>query len=63
VPLRRAALHFPSGHQAVSSLVMGAVAPEEVAAQVADLAAPVPAALWAELKAEGLLGAEVPVPA
>lgn len=63
VPLRRAALQFPLGHPAVASLVMGAVRPEEVADQVAELAAPVPAALWTELKAEGLLGADVPVPA
>lgn len=63
VPLRRAALQFPLGHPAVASLVMGAVKPEEVADQVAELSAPVPAALWTELKAEGLLGADVPVPA
>ncbi len=62
VPLRRAALQFPLGHPAVASLVMGAVKPEEVADQVAELSAPVPAALWTELKAEGLLGADVPAP-
>lgn len=62
VPLRRAALQFPLGHPAVASLVMGAVKPEEVADQVAELSAPVPLALWTELKAEGLLGADVPVP-
>lgn len=62
VPLRRAALQFPLGHPAVASLVMGAVKPEEVADQVAELKAPVPAALWTELKAERLLGADVPVP-
>ncbi len=63
VPLRRAALQFPLGHKAVASLVMGAVASAEVADQIAELAQPVPAALWAELKAEGLLAADVPVPA
>jgi D-threo-aldose 1-dehydrogenase len=62
VPLKRAALHFALGHPAVASLVMGAVSPREVADQIAELAAPVPVALWAELKAEGLLGADVPVP-
>lgn len=62
VPLRRAALHFPLGHPAVASLVMGAVSPAEVADQIAELSAPVPAALWADLKAQGLLGAEIPVP-
>jgi len=62
VPLRRAALHFPLGHPAVCSLVMGAVSPAEVADQIAELATPVPAALWDALKAQGLLGADVPVP-
>ncbi|PZU89072.1 MAG: pyridoxal 4-dehydrogenase [Chelatococcus sp.] len=62
VPLRRAALHFPLGHPAVASLVMGAASPDEVADQIADFCCPVPAALWAELKAEGLLDADVPVP-
>ncbi len=41
---------------------MGAVSPAEVADQIAELAQPVPVALWAELKAEGLLAADVPVP-
>lgn len=62
VPLRRAALQFPLGHPAVASLVMGAVRPEEVEDQVAELSAPIPTALWTELKAERLLGADVPVP-
>lgn len=62
VPLRRAALQFPLGHPAVASLVIGAVKPEEVTDQVAELSAPVPAALWTELKAEGLLGTDIPVP-
>lgn len=62
VPLRRAALHFPLGHPAVASLVLGAVSPAEVADQIAALSAPVPAALWADLKARGLLGTDVPVP-
>lgn len=63
VPLKRAALHFALGHPAVASLVMGAVAPDEVIDQASELATPVPAALWDDLKARGLLGADVPVPA
>lgn len=63
VPLKRAALHLPLGHPAVSSLVMGAVSPQEVADQVAEIGAPVPARLWQDLKAEGLLAEHVPVPA
>jgi D-threo-aldose 1-dehydrogenase len=63
VPMRRAALAFALGHPAVASLVMGAVRPEEVRQQAADLAAPVPPALWSDLKASGLLDREAPVPA
>jgi D-threo-aldose 1-dehydrogenase len=62
VPLRRAALQFPLGHPGVASLVMGAVQPAEVMDQVTELSAPIPPALWTELKTEGLLGADVPVP-
>lgn len=62
VPLYRAALHFALAHPAVASIVLGAVAPREIADQVAAMAAPPPAALWAELKAEGLLDAGAPTP-
>ena len=57
VSLATAAMHFPLGHSAVSSLVLGAVKPEEVRRNVAAMATRVPAALWADLKAERLLDA------
>jgi D-threo-aldose 1-dehydrogenase len=60
VPLRRAALHFALGHPAVSALVLGAVKPAEVDTQVEDLSTPVPAALWSDLKARGLIDPGVP---
>ena len=63
VPLPTAAMHFSLGGPAVASLVLGAVAPEEVKRNVAALSAKVPAALWSDLKAEGLLAADAPVPA
>jgi len=62
VPLRRAALQFSLGHPAVSALVLGAVKPAEVESQIADLSAPVPAALWSELKSVGLIDAHAPTP-
>lgn len=62
VPLRRAALRFVFGHSAVSCVVLGAVRPEEVLAQVADFHAPVPPELWGELVDEGLLDPGAPVP-
>ena len=55
VPLRRAALAFALAHPAVISLVLGAVKASEVKANIAEAAKPVPADLWKELKAEGLL--------
>lgn len=62
VPLPTAALHFAAAHPVVSSLVIGAVKPEEVTRNAAALEAKVPAALWADLKAAGLLRADAPVP-
>ena len=58
--IRRAALQFPMAHPAVVSVVLGAVKPSEVEANVADAQANVPAALWADLKAAGLLKASAP---
>lgn len=63
VALADAALRFPLGHPAVASLVLGAVTPGEVARNLASLDASIPAALWSDLKAEGLLAADVPTPA
>ncbi len=63
VPLPTAAMHFPLGHPAVSSLALGAVTPAEVKANVAAMSTPVPSALWADLKSEGLLAPDAPVPA
>jgi D-threo-aldose 1-dehydrogenase len=62
VPLRRAALHFALGHPAVSSLVLGAVSPAEVSAQLKAFVDPVPKQLWADLKSRGLLRNDVPTP-
>jgi D-threo-aldose 1-dehydrogenase len=63
VALPTAALHFALGHPAVASVVLGAQGPQEVERNVAALSNRVPAALWADLKAEHLLDADVPVPA
>jgi D-threo-aldose 1-dehydrogenase len=62
IELAHAAIHFPLGHQAISSLVLGAVSPEEVRRNAAALSAPVPAGLWRDLKSEGLLLAHMPTP-
>jgi len=62
VRLADAALRFPLGHEAVASVVLGAVTPLEVERNMTALAAPIPAALWSDLKTEGLLRADAPVP-
>ncbi|MFF5284546.1 aldo/keto reductase [Streptomyces sp. 62] len=62
VPLRAAALRFPFGHPAVASVLVGARNAAEVQDAAAMLHRPVPAALWEELKALGLLAPGVPTP-
>lgn len=62
VALAHAALAFVLGHPAVSSVVLGAVSPDEVRRNVAAFARPAPAALWRDLKAERLLRDDAPVP-
>ncbi|MFV0295321.1 MAG: aldo/keto reductase [Hyphomicrobiaceae bacterium] len=62
IPLATAAMHFPLGHPAVSSLALGAVKPAEVAANAAAMKTSVPPALWSDLKAEKLLDEAAPVP-
>ncbi|MEU1005897.1 aldo/keto reductase [Streptomyces tibetensis] len=63
VPLRSAALHFPYGHPAVASVLTGARFVDEVRDTVEQLRHPVPAALWDDLRAEGLLAPDTPTPA
>jgi D-threo-aldose 1-dehydrogenase len=62
VPLAHAALLFPLGHPAVSSVVLGAVSPAEVERNLQALDTVIPPALWAELKSAGLLAAHAPTP-
>lgn len=63
VELRVAALHFALAHPAVTSVVLGAKTPEEVRSNVTASQTEVPSALWAELKHEGLIEQNAPVPA
>ncbi|WP_405922995.1 aldo/keto reductase [Streptomyces sp. NBC_00035] len=60
--LRAAALAFPAAHPAVASVLVGARSPHEVRDCAEQFAAPVPAAFWQELRAEGLLPSDAPVP-
>ena len=63
VPLAAAALQFPLGHPKVASIIPGAVSPAEVERNLATMRIEIPAALWADLREEGLLRKDAPVPA
>jgi D-threo-aldose 1-dehydrogenase len=58
--LRRAALQFAMLHPAVVSVVLGAVKPPEIEANVADAERTVPPMLWRDLKSAGLLDPSAP---
>jgi D-threo-aldose 1-dehydrogenase len=62
VPLAAAAIQFPLGLKEVASIIPGAVKPEEVQANTRLMTHQIPAALWDELRHEGLLHAGCPVP-
>lgn len=62
VELPQAAIALTKAHPSVASVVLGASSPEQVVANAARAATPVPAALWAALVEEGLLRADTPLP-
>ncbi len=62
VELKEAALRFPLVHPAVVTLIAGMSRPEEVALNVKTLKAHIPAALFGDLKAKGLMRQDAPVP-
>ena len=62
VPLAAAALQFPFGLDIVASVIPGAVEPAEIATNLRHFEHPIPAALWSDLKANGLLREDVPTP-
>jgi len=62
VPLRAAALQFPLAHPAVDIVVVGARTAAEWHDAVTMARHPIPADYWRELRVEGLLPGEAPVP-
>jgi D-threo-aldose 1-dehydrogenase len=62
VPLAAAALQFPLGHPSVASVIPGASGPAQQAQTVEAFRTEIPDDLWAELKHEGLLREDAPVP-
>lgn len=63
VTLPVAALQFVLAHPAVVSAIPGAAKPSEVQANVAALEVKIPAGFWSDLKTQGLIHSEAPVPA
>jgi D-threo-aldose 1-dehydrogenase len=62
VTLAAAALQFPLGHPSVTSVIPGGFEPAHVQANMAHMRAVIPADFWAELRHEGLIRADAPVP-
>lgn len=60
VPLKAAAIQFPLAHPAVASILTGARSSDEMIENAAHFRQPIPAALWQDLKAEGLIAIEAP---
>jgi D-threo-aldose 1-dehydrogenase len=63
VTLPAAAIAFPLAHPVVASVCVGARSAAQVERNAALLEARIPGALWAELRAEGLLREDAPAPA
>ncbi|GGV45480.1 oxidoreductase [Kitasatospora herbaricolor] len=62
VPLRAAAVRFALAHPAVTSVLIGARTAGEITDAAEQATRPVPDAVWADLRAQGLLPGHVPTP-
>lgn len=63
VDLRTAALQFSSAPDVAVALVVGCSNPQQVLADFTSLETKVPATFWSDLRSEGLIDTEAPVPA
>ena len=62
VSQKAVAIQFPLGHPAVQTVLTGCRTADEINENVAAFQSPIPPGVWEDLKAEGLLAAEAPVP-
>ena len=62
IPVRTAAIQFPLAHPAVTGLIAGVRTIEHLDEYPAAMRQAIPAALWQELRDEGLLPPEAPTP-
>lgn len=61
-PLIAAALQFPLHHPSVVSVIPGAQSADQARANLKVFETPIPDALWSDLKSEGLLRQDAPIP-
>ncbi len=62
VPMAAAALQFPLHHPVVASVIPGGRTPDEVRRNIEMMQVEIPASLWSDLKDQGLLHKDAPVP-
>ena len=62
IPVVAAALQFPLAHPAVASVIPGPISTAQVESNLEGVRVPIPAHLWRELQAEGLVRDDAPVP-
>jgi D-threo-aldose 1-dehydrogenase len=62
VSLQAAALQFPLAHPVATAIIPGAAKPEEMTANIASLDVQIPSQFWNDLKSEGLIDLEAPIP-
>ncbi len=62
VPIKAAAIQFPLGHPAITSVVVGCRSVAQLDESIAMFELAIPPAMWKELKHEGLLAPESPTP-
>lgn len=63
VPLKAAALQFVLAHPAIVSNIPGTRTVQQLEENLAIFRTEIPAAFWADLKKEGLVREDAPVPA
>ncbi|MDR1117302.1 MAG: aldo/keto reductase [Oscillospiraceae bacterium] len=62
IPLKAAAVQFSLAHPAIVSVIVGPLSEAELRENMQLVQLPIPKALWQEMKQEGLLPEEAPVP-
>lgn len=62
VPIKAAALQFSLAHPAAAAVIPGASKPQRIQEDHAALNARIPAAFWQELRSQGLVAADAPLP-